>query len=380
MAKSLANFIVGIGSDVTGFKDGMKEVNSGMLGVRTGALAAGAALATALTAVTGIAISTAKNINELDLQMQYSDASIQYAYNFGNAVERMGGQSQQAYGEIINMQKALNAFQREGDKSKIDPLAKLGLSTNQMMGLFNLENDLVTFQSRLADIVKTARPEQKLGIQEIFGLSDASMRLLEKGSIEMKVEMGLSEERTGNIEVMVEDSKDLVNEWVKLKEHAVGFNNEISKKAIPVLTEMAKSTNVGVETFNIARKKEVDTTKAIQASVVVGLLNMFRKDEPVEREEPRQPVEREADAPSTGGFVLPQMLIQQASPEVTHVQNNSVTNQTITDTSVRQPIEIRNHITTTVELDERQVGMIVTEYQEREYFKIEQGLKGTTYV
>lgn len=376
MAKSLANFIVGIGSDVTGFKDGMKEVNSGMLGVRTGALAAGAALATALTAVTGIAISTAKNINELDLQMQYSDASIQYAYNFGNAVERMGGQSQQAYGEIINMQKALNAFQREGERGKLESVAILGIDPSS---LFNLENDLVTFQSRLADIVKTARPEQKLGIQEIFGLSDASMRLLEKGSIEMKVEMGLSEERTGNIEVMVEDSKDLVNEWVKLKEHAVGFNNEISKKAIPVLTEMVKSTNVGVETFNIARKKEVDTTKAIQASITVGLLNMFRKDEPVEREEPQQPVEREADAPSTGGFVLPQMLLQQASPEVTHVQNNSVTNQTITDTSIKQPIQIQNHITTTVELDKRQVGKIVTEFQEEEYFKIEQGLKGTTY-
>lgn len=374
MAKSLANFIVGIGANTDGFKEGMKEVNSGMLNVRTGALAAGAALATALTAVTGIAISTAKNINELDLQMQYSDASIQFAYNFGNAVERMGGQAQDAYGEIIEMQNSLNAFQREGERGKLEAVAILGIDPS---GLFNLENDLITFQSRLADIVSTSTSKQKLGIQDIFGLSDATMRLLEKGSIQVNAEMNISESYTGNIEKMVENTREFTQEWNRTKQEAEGFANVITEKSLPVVTKMVQYGREAFKSIVYAipgnspereeSPEEVEQREIESNNRLKQWHNML--DAPAIDERPK---------PTAAGALLPQILMQETAPEVTHIQNNTITRSTGNDTAIRQPIQIQNHVTTTVELDKRRLGESVTEYQEEQYFMIEKGLIGTT--
>lgn len=374
MAKSLANFIVGIGANTDGFKEGMKEVNSGMLNVRTGALAAGAALATALTAVTGIAISTAKNINELDLQMQYSDASIQFAYNFGNAVERMGGQAQDAYGEIIEMQNALNAFQREGERTKLEAVAILGIDPS---GLFNLENDLITFQSRLADIVSTSTSKQKLGIQDIFGLSDATMRLLEKGSIQVNAEMNISESYTGNIEKMVEDTREFTQEWNRTKQEAEGLANAITEKSLPAVTKMVQYTREAFKSIVYAfpgnspereeSPEEVEQREIESNNRLKQWHNML--DAPAIDERPK---------PTAAGTLFPQILMQETAPEITHIQNNTITRSTGNDTAIRQPIQIQNHVTTTVELDKRRLGESVTEYQEEQYFMIEKGLIGTT--
>lgn len=374
MAKSLANFVVGIGMDAAGFKAGAKEVNSSMLGIRTGSLAAGAALATALTAVTGIAIGTAKSINELDLQMQYSDASIQYAYNFGNAVERLGGQASDAYGEIINMQKALNAFQREGASDKLEAVAILGIDPS---GLFNLENDLITFQSRLADTLINATPKQKLGIQEIFGLSDATMRLLEQGSYQVNFEMGLSEQYTGNIENMTDASQELLSVWNRTKQEAEGFTNVIAEKSMPAMTKFIQYTREAFKSIVYAfpgnspereeSPEEVEQREIESNNRLKQWHNML--DAPAIDERPK---------PTAAGALFPQILMQQDAPEVTHIQNNSVTTNNVAQQSIKQPIQIQNHITTSVELDKRKVGESVTQYQEEQYFIVEQGLVGTT--
>lgn len=384
MAKSLANFVVGIGADVGGFKDGMKEVNSGLNGLRTSALTAGGILTTALTAVAGIAVSTASDIRDLDLQLQFTDVGIQRAYDYGNAVARMGGDAQTARDSIVGMQKALNAFQREGESGKLEAVAILGVDPS---GLFNLQNDLNAFQSNLADIISTATSKQKLGLQDIFGLSDAEMRLLEKGSIGLDVELRSSMTRTGEIESMVEASRELTNEWGILKEHAKGFSNTISKEALPAVQSMLKSANVGLGATNIAKEKGYTTAQSSQIGIMMGTMNMMKgwfekpkeKPEKIETEEQtrrRNEWENRLDAPTIDGAERPQIIIERDVPTATPVKSN-VQSSTSTQ-SFSRPIEVHANITTSVELDKRKIGEAVTEYQEEQFFIDAEGFKTTT--
>lgn len=413
MARSLANFVVGIGADTSQFKQGMKEVNSGMLNVRTGALAAGAALATALTAVTGIAVKAASSINELDLRMQYTGSDIQHAYNLGNAVERMGGQASEAYEGILNMQNALNAFQREGESGKLEAVAILGIDPS---GLFNMQNDLKAFQDNLADIVSTSTSSQKLGIQEIFGLSDATMRLLEKGSIRLNVELSESEGRTFNIEGMVEQSRELVEEWGKLKEHAEGFKNTVAEEAIPLLTRATKTASEiisGEYADKLREEREIrysdkstfevigETLEPIYKSTpiphaidsILGAFPSFDDDDDESDQIDSRILYEQSEVPVIGDPILdypqpeinvdlssieiPKMLIHESQPEITHIQNNT-TIPASRQNAINQPIVIQNELRTVVELDKRKIGESVTEYQEEQNFLVMEGLKGTT--
>lgn len=376
MAKSLANFVVGIGADTSGFKDGMKEVNSGMNTIRSSALLAGTALTTALTAVTGIAFGTANEINDLSLQMQFTDATVQRAYNFGNAVQRMGGDAQTARDEFVQLQKTVDGL------TVGDNWDKLGIE----MGKFDIvidfnpkTDDLLTFQNRLADTISVATSKQKLQIQDVFGFSDATMRLLEKGSLGVELELQASMDRTGDIEKMVESSRDLVNEWGILKEHATGFKNVIAEETIPALTEAVKLASSGLTNAKVAQQQGEGVIDSLRFGFMVTgfqkLDELFGGNEESKPDNTEPPQQTEPSRPTSAGFLMPQIMIERDAPVMMQNPQSSVTTS---QQQVRQPIEITLNNTTSVELDGRKIGESVETYQQEQNFITLESFKTTT--
>lgn len=383
MAKSLANFVVGIGADVGGFKDGIKEVNSGLNGLRSTALKAGGILTTALTAVAGIAVSTANDINDLDLKMQFTDADIQYAYDYGNAVARMGGDAKSARESLVNLQETVNALKvgDEWDKLGIE-LGKYGMK----MDFDPTTDSMITFQKRLADLTATASSAQKLQIQNVFGLSDAEMRLYEKGAVGLDAEMFSSRTRTGEIESMVEVSRELVNEWGILKEHAEGFSNTLAKNALPAVKNIVESTSVAFTSGMVAKEQGYTTAQSVQMGTVLGIMNTFSdwftgddktdKRGEIPATDNTAPVIEQSEVPVIGEPPSPTIIIEREAPRATPVKSN--VQASTSSQSISRPIEVHANITTSVELDKRKIGEAVTEYQEEQFFIDAEGFKTTT--
>lgn len=197
--------------------------------MRTGALAAGAALTTALAAVAGIAMKTASEIQQLDLQMQFSDEGIQYVYNQGHALERLGGQASDATKEYLALQKVIDDLQVKGEGAAIyEDLAIIGIDPSSLLNVRNV----VEFQEKFADIISVSSDRVKRQAQEILGLSDASMRMYERGSTGMREMMADSEKLTGNIETMRDGAIEAREEWEKTKQTYTGVMNTISEKSI----------------------------------------------------------------------------------------------------------------------------------------------------
>lgn len=395
MAKSLANFVVGIGADVGGFKDGIKEVNSGLNGLRSTALKAGGILTTALTAVAGIAVSTANDINDLDLKMQFTDADIQYAYDYGNAVARMGGDAKSARESLVNLQETVNALKvgDEWDKLGIE-LGKYGMK----MDFDPATDSMITFQKRLADLTATASSAQKLQIQNVFGLSDAEMRLYEKGAVGLDAEMFSSRTRTGEIESMLEASRELRNEWGILKEHVKGFANSISQEAVPELTTLTRTLGdilSGKYAEDLREEREIRYGDKSNVEVIVETVEPIYKNTPIphmwdsfknalgfgdkpEKEEgpDSRLLYEQSEVPVIGEPPSPTIIIEREAPRATPVKSN--VQSSTSSQSISRPIEVHANITTSVELDKRKIGEAVTEYQEEQFFIDAEGFKTTT--
>jgi len=440
MAKSLKNFIVGIGLDAGKFKEGVANVNSSLNAMRSTAIRTGGRFAAAIGAIGASAITTARDVDDLSMKMQYTDVNPQFAYDFGHAVARMGGDAKTAQSEILEMQKALNAFQREGDRTKLEQVAIVGIDPSS---LFNMQNDLETFQKNLANITKGASRKQKLRLQEIFGLDDATMRLLEKGGQGVKLEMEVSQSLTGSIEPLTEQSRELVAEWEKIKQSATGFGNELAQNSIPAVTDLLKKAGeVGTEVAGWYRSAR-DTTSTFTGDFVekrkeykeasrIKILDRFfrstdeqlekdsvitfeqaaqwRKDNPQEQPEPpkweqpeppkweqpeppkwEQPEPPKWEQPEPPKWEQPEppkweqplisvnreaLITPPPQPQPLQIDLKEFTGKLQSQNS--QPIQVNNTTAITVELDGRKVGESVTNYQETQNYIYEQGLMTTT--
>lgn len=226
MANVLTSFLIGIGFDTSKLDSGMKDVNSKMDGVKGSALKVSAALVGAFGAAAGSVVNTAGKIDQLALKTGNMRTSMQYVYNYGNALKRMGGDADDAKSSIANLETLLNNYHFNGQRGIFDDMNKASIDTLDLVNTYTGEDFLAQLNRQLPGMTK----EQRSVTQKTLGLSDAEIKTLSQDPIEFQASLAKSEELTGNIEGLTKNSRELMKNAADFSLAIEGITNELAKE------------------------------------------------------------------------------------------------------------------------------------------------------
>lgn len=241
MAKTIANFLVGIGLDTKEWDEGGKNVERNLDSFKTKASIAGTALAAAFSAASLAAINAGKRADEFKLKFSQSDSSMKYAYNLGNAFKRMGADADQAYGAILTAEDKLDRL-RSGDKGVFNDLALAGIaiapyttaSTGQEMIERLIENlpSMNTYQQRVAS--------------DAFGLDAAGMNALKSGEKlkALMIEVGRHSE---NLDAAAEAGRKFNEQMARSGIIMDSIGDKLAVKILPQFSAILDGLNTFLE-------------------------------------------------------------------------------------------------------------------------------------
>lgn len=254
MANVLTSFLIGIGFDTSKLDSGMRDVDGKMGQVKGSALKVSAALVGAFGAAAASVVNTAKNVDQLALKTGNMRTPMQYIYNYGNALKFLGGSAEDALSIVSTIEQTLNNLQLKGELGPLQDLALAGIDISQLTGAKSAED----FLSILSQQVPQLDKNQRGVVQQSLGLSDAALKSLAQGPEAFQASLVRSEELTGNIDELTENSRKLMESAAEFSATIEGLTNELAKKFLPSLVGVSGWMN------NFVKENRAGISEAIQ--------------------------------------------------------------------------------------------------------------------
>lgn len=246
MARTITNFLVGIGYDTTELQRGERDITTSMEGIKSLATVTGAALGAAFVGIGKISIDTANKVNELRLQTNTLYSSTGYVNDYGNALKLMGGNASDAVGELSRVENALNNLRNKGDGSTFTELAYYGVSADQNTALQRSESG-GDFMHTLSGIFPGLNRQQQAGVAQTLGLSPATVELLRKGSDGYRDILGHAHEVAGLSNDLIKSAQDYNSALAETQLKWDGIKNTIAEAVLPSITQAVNKSNEFVE-------------------------------------------------------------------------------------------------------------------------------------
>ncbi len=228
MAKTISNFLVGIGLDLD--KKSVDGVASGIDGIKSKALQLGAVVAGAF----GIKSLTADFAGAKDSLGKFSQvfgSSADEINGFGNAIRKEGG----TLDEFMSQLEQLESFRAglaTGDAGFLEAAGRADLDVND---LAQAESATEGFLS-LADQFQKMTRQQRIAAANAIGLDDASIRLLSKGRDEIQRVVDVQRQLRPITEEMTQVSADYNDSMQDLGTSIGGVADKISVRLLPQIT------------------------------------------------------------------------------------------------------------------------------------------------
>lgn len=231
MANVLTSFLIGIGFDTSKLDSGMRDVDSKMGQVKGSALKVSAALVGAFGAAAASVVKTASGVDQLALKTGNMRTPMQYIYNYGNALKFLGGSAEDALGIVSTIEKTLNNLQLKGELGPLQDLALAGIDISQLTNAKSAQEFLSTLSQQVPQLDKTQRGV----VQQSLGLSDAALKSLTQGPEAFQASMARSEELSGNLDELTDNSRKLMENSAEFSLAIEGVTNELAKQFLPSL-------------------------------------------------------------------------------------------------------------------------------------------------
>ncbi|MFL1549764.1 hypothetical protein ACI77I_11760 [Pseudomonas sp. D47] len=233
-SKVLKSFLIGIGWDTKGLEAGDKKIQGSLQGVKSSALGMSAALIGAFGVGAAIIVSTSNKIDQLASATQNMRTPVNTVYNFGNAVELMGGQASEAYDALKRLEEFQNNFRLNGNDGALDPLAKAGMDVGALTRTVKYGDGMDLYRE-LERQYKERKPDegQRAQVQSTLGFSNGTARFLNRGGADEKMAQAAS--NTGSIDQMTESARRFAESNTALGQKFEGMSNELSEKFMPRL-------------------------------------------------------------------------------------------------------------------------------------------------
>lgn len=239
-SKVLKSFLIGIGYDTKALEAGDKKINASLQGIKSNTLGISAGLVGAFGAGAGVIANTASRIDRLAAATQNMRTPMNTVYNFGNAVEAMGGQASEALDTLKRLEEFQNNFKLNGQDGSIDSLAKAGIDTGALARTAD-SGDSMDVYRELERQYQGLNEGQRAQVQATLGFSNGVARLLSEGKTESR--MAQAANNTGPIDQMTESARRFAESNTILSQKFEGMANELTEKFLPSLIGASEWTN-----------------------------------------------------------------------------------------------------------------------------------------
>lgn len=237
MAKAIKQFVVAIKADTSKYDKGVDDATSKMRGFRSTALGVGGAVGSVLLGLGANAVAVANDVDKLGVAMRFQDLDTQYVYNMGAAIQRLGGDSEEALQFITSFQDKFDKFKTLGEGSELyKDLKVAGLNAEDFIDAQSIE-ELI---NRISNSLIGSSDKTKRMVQDTLGVSTSFVEMLSNGSAEFNRQLQESESLHGNIKNLTEQSREFNKEWAVATQQLDGFKNRLAESVLPQLTEAVK--------------------------------------------------------------------------------------------------------------------------------------------
>ncbi len=257
MANTISNFLVGIGFDFD--EDSSKKVDSAIDRTKSNALQLGAVLAGAF----GVKALTADFAEAADRIGKFSEVFgviPNDVAGLGRALTIEGGTMEGLIGQIETIEKLRAGFLK-GDAAIF---ARAGISQIDANIIMNAENATEAYIA-LGDAFKNLSPKQRINAADAIGLDAASIRLLSKGSDEIRRIVGEQQKIRPLTGQMTQAAADFNRVTANFGNTVGGFADNISKTLLPAINDsvegVTKFLNMNQDIIN----SEIDDVTQVVA-------------------------------------------------------------------------------------------------------------------
>jgi hypothetical protein len=235
MANVLTSFIVGIGYDYD--EKGQKQIESGIDGIKSKALQAGAVLAGAF----GIKALTSDFANANDELGKFSKT-------FGiipNDVAALGRSLQHEGGSLESFMSQIEGIERlragllAGDASFIGRAGVAGIDPSVITNA----NSATEAYIKLGDQFAKMSSQQRLNAASALGLDEASIRLLSNGTDEVRKLVAAEQQLRPVTSQMTDEAARFNDETQDLSTNIGGIADKISVKLLPRISDVVAGMN-----------------------------------------------------------------------------------------------------------------------------------------
>ena len=235
MARSIANFLVGIGLDTTDWDKGARKVDTNLSSFRSKASIAGGALAAAFSAASLAAIKAGTDADKFVRKVSNMDASAKFVYSLSSAFSRLGGDADDAYKAVSRAEEVLDQL-RKGDASALEAASLSQLNIQSLQSATNGED----FLYRLSDILAQPGVEnwQKRTLQKEFGLSNEALQGMEKGSAHLRALVEDASKYAENLEKAAQAGREYSATLAKINDQVAFIGQELASKILPRFTDI----------------------------------------------------------------------------------------------------------------------------------------------
>lgn len=246
MSNTIQNFLIGIGLD---FDDkGAKEARSGIDGIRSSALQAGAAIAGAF------------GLKKLTSDFADANAMMgRFGENFGvipNDVAAMGRVYEKAGGSTNELMGQLEQVEKLRAKTKVgdwDFVAKAGVTGFDPDSILKAKN-ATEAMAAIADQMQGMDRQSRINLVSALGLDNTSLNVLAKGGDAFKSAIDMQKQLRPKTQAMIETSKEFQSAWVDMWARVGSETDKASMKILPKVNEIINSING----FYDENKKAID--------------------------------------------------------------------------------------------------------------------------
>lgn len=176
MSDVITSFLVGLGIQYD--DTGSKKFNESLSGIESATLRAGSVLSSAMAAAGVVISNNAQHIANVNLEASRMSVSSQYVLQYGAAIERMGGNADDAIGQLQTLDRIMDDLHTRGRSDTLNELAQAGFNVQNL----SQATDAQDLQRRIADEYQHANSSQRRVASSILGTDPATANLYSGGS------------------------------------------------------------------------------------------------------------------------------------------------------------------------------------------------------
>lgn len=237
MANVLSNFLVGIGMDTANFDKGARSVESGIGTISKSALQLGAVAAGAFGA-RQLTVGFAQTTDKLGKFSQVFGVIPNEVAAIGRALEHEGGSLESFMSQLAGIEQL-----RASTPQQIGALfATAGVVGVDPRVILDADNATEAYLA-LSDVIENLTGKQRLQAAKVFGLDEASIRLL--SNYRQDIDKLVDRERT-----LRTVTKEMTDESARFKDATQDLQTNIGAQADVISMRLLPAISSGVEGMN----------------------------------------------------------------------------------------------------------------------------------